>query len=84
MGGAVLFWQTSTHCLMRKRNRFREWLYEGDLAETAKHLGVTKTTIREWRTGRAYPHPLRHAFLLRMAARVNHRIDPTDLHRSAK
>lgn len=69
---------------MPKRNKFRSWLYDGDLAETARYLGVTKTTVREWRTGRAYPHPLRRATLITKAAERGYYVPAADLIRSAK
>lgn len=66
---------------MARRNVFRAWLYADKLEKSAKYLGVTKTTIREWRTGRSYPHPLRHAALIRAAARVGIVLPPSDLTR---
>ena len=47
---------------------FRSWLYQRQLADIAKRCGVTKTTIRGWRTGRTYPAVARHGTLKRLAA----------------
>jgi hypothetical protein len=64
-----------------KRTRFQRWLYEGDLAATALWLGVTKTTIRAWRTGRSYPHPLRYQSLILAALSDGLTLRPSDLRR---
>ena len=54
---------------MPKPNPFRAWLRSRPLAEMAERCDVSKTTIREWYTGRAHPHILRHDWLKRLAAR---------------
>ena len=52
---------------MPKPDKFKRWLYAHPLDRTAFRLGVTKTTIREWRTGRGRPNTLRHLAIIRAA-----------------
>ena len=66
------------------RNPFRRWLYHEALDVMASRLHVTKTTIREWRTGRAYPHPLRHDQLIDAANFNGFRVTKRHLMRDAK
>ena len=58
---------------MPKLYPFRRWLRSQPLAVMAVRCGVSKTTIREWYTGRAAPHALRVPDIIRIAAedRVN-------------
>lgn len=48
---------------------FRSWLHRHPLDVLAQRVGVTKTTIRAWRTARGFPSASRYAKLKALAAR---------------
>lgn len=58
---------------------FRSWLYSRPLDELAARLGVTKTTIRGWRTARTSPAPTRYPHLKMHAKRDGVTLTTDDL-----
>lgn len=60
-------------------NPFRAWLYSRELPDLADRLGVTRTTIREWRTGRGAPNHTRYASIKRLAKRDGVTLTTDDL-----
>ena len=64
---------------MPKPNPFIAWLNAADLAVTAKRVGVSKTTIREWRTQRKGPNPTRFPRLKVLAERDGFTLTTDDL-----